>query len=344
MKTAPNDRAELARLLPELVDRDLPSDRQFQIREFVMSHITQQPAAVEPGRRRVARRRLFAATATLAAVAVAGVALGPGGVGGLSSRLGPGESPGDPPVEVSPVSRTFELAAAHAATQPFTAPGPDQWIYVRNRNTFPGAIAESKGQRPVQDDAVWLRADGTRMAAVNRETDRLDVWRQDNDYPRLSTLPTDPRELLAVLRAELAATPEWPADGPRPPRPERTADQDDLLFSRITGILHQHLLPPAVTAALWRAAALVDGVRQEAGTQEVAGRTVVAVGRVQEGWRFEQLLVDADTHEFVGIRSKAVRDFTVDSPAGPVTTKKGEVQFTITRVAARVVDRPGQRR
>jgi hypothetical protein len=338
MKTAPNDRAELARLLPELADRDLPGGRQSEIGEFLMTHFAHRPTTVEQARRRSARRRLVAATAALAAVAVGGVALGPNGLGGLAAGTGRVESPGAPPAGLSPVGRTFELAAAHAATRPFTAPRPDQWIYVRNRNTFPGAIAESKGQRPVQDDAIWLRADGTRMAAVNRETGRLDVWRQDNDYPRLSTLPTDPHELLAVLRAELVA--EGAVGGLRA---NGRASLNDQLFSRIFGILSQHLLPPTVTSALWRAAGLVDGVRQEAGTQEVAGRTVIAVGRVQEGWRFEQLLVDAATYEFVGIRSKAVRDFTVDSPDGPVTTPKGEVQFTITRVAARVVDRPGQR-
>ena len=69
MKTAPNDRADLARLLPELVDRDLPSDRQHQIREFVMSHITQQRARhrwfdVTVPRRRPAEPRPPAGDAT----------------------------------------------------------------------------------------------------------------------------------------------------------------------------------------------------------------------------------------------------------------------------------------
>jgi hypothetical protein len=116
-----------------------------------------------------------------------------------------------------------------------------------------------------------------------------------------------------------------------------------LLFLRIAGILEQNLLPPDVTAALWRAAALVPGVTLSPTTIDVDGRPVTAVGRVQDGWRFEQLLLDPDTHEFVGYRSVAVQDYTfTGSPDGPITIKQGEVQYTITRVAAKVVDAAGQ--
>jgi hypothetical protein len=93
-------------------------------------------------------------------------------------------------------------------------------------------------------------------------------------------------------------------------------------------------------AALWRAAALIPGVTQE--TIEVGGRQVIAVGRIQDGWQFEQLLLDPDTHDFVGYRSVAVKDFTIQSPTGPVTTKKGEAQFEIIRLAAKIVDAAGK--
>ncbi|GAB3799664.1 hypothetical protein [Micromonospora zhanjiangensis] len=56
----------------------------------------------------------------------------------------------------------------------------------------------------------------------------------------------------------------------------------------------------------------------------------------------EQLLLDAGTHEFVGYRSVAAKDYTFKAPDGPLHIKRGEVQFTITRVAARFVDKAGK--
>jgi hypothetical protein len=119
--------------------------------------------------------------------------------------------------------------------------------------------------------------------------------------------------------------------------------QNGRLFERIAMILDGNLLPPDVTAALWRAAALVPGVSQADELVEIDGRTVIAVGRIQDGWRFSQLLLDPDTHAYVGFRSVAVKDYTYpDTPNGPVTERAGTVQHATTRLAATVVDAPGQ--
>ena len=63
-----NERAELARLLPEPVERDLPSDRRLQIQEFVMSHIHQDLQAAEQAPRRSPKRRLVLLASAVAAV------------------------------------------------------------------------------------------------------------------------------------------------------------------------------------------------------------------------------------------------------------------------------------
>ena len=69
-----NECEELVRLLPEPVDRDLPSDRHRHIQEFVMSQIQHdlQSAARLP--HRTPRRRLAYVGSALAATAMAAVA------------------------------------------------------------------------------------------------------------------------------------------------------------------------------------------------------------------------------------------------------------------------------
>jgi hypothetical protein len=346
-----NERDELVRMLPELVERDLPSDRQRQLQEFVMSQIHQDLRTAEQAPRRAPKRRLALATSVLAAAAVAAAAIGTGGFGLGRSTDGSAASPETAgTTELTPVAQTFELAAAYAAARPFTPPRADQWIYIKNRNLFPSAGSKDKGQDPDQTLQAWNRADGKKMAGINRETGKLNIWDQDNGYPALSTLPTDPQALLALLRSQLMAAgtrDKAGSDGRAPALAGAKTDEEwnALLFQRIAEILNANLLPPAVTAALWRAAALVPGVTQAPETIKVDGRQVIAVGRIQDGWRFEQLLVDPDTHEFVGYQSVAIKDFTYTTgPNGPVTEKKGQAQFSTTRLDAKIVDAAGQTR
>lgn len=361
MKTNPNqsssnDRDELARMLPELVERDLPSGRQRQLQEFVMSQIHQDLRGADQSTRRAVRRRFVLGTSALAAVAaVAAAALivDSGADRSPDTSALPGVTgSAQPSMEgLTLVARTFELAATYAESRPFTPPRPDQWIYIQDRILSPGAVATSKGQNPDVTNQSWLSADGRQMA--DRHSGELEIWDQENDYPALSTLPTDPQALLDRLRDGLTA--EVADDGGLAAPVAENSDLDGAVFGKIGSVLRDYLLPPEVTAALLRAAALIPGVTQTPGTIEVDGEQVIAVGRVQDGWRFEQLLLDPDTHNFVGHHSVAEKDFTIEGrPADPdgdqrdkaapasVTVKKGEVQFTITRLAAKIVDAAGE--
>jgi hypothetical protein len=329
---------ELHRLLP---DRDLPSDRHNQLREFFMQQI-QADVQAAPAARRRPLVRLMPVLASGLAVAAAVVGLG--GLGSAGPAADPG--PGTEQPALTPVSRTFELAAVTASTQPYTAPRPDQWIYIKTRNLSPSAIAQDKGQAPDVTREFWLRADGTQMAEFNEIHGKVQSWNQDNGYPALAALPTDPVTLLALLRTQITAQLSDPNI------PQAQTDVDALLFTRIAGILDQNLLPPAVTAALWRVAALVPGVTQAPETLQIDRRRAIAVGRIQDGWRFEQLLVDPETYDYIGYRSVATKDHTYpdvpntypdNGPNGPVTEHAGSVQFALTRIAASIVDNFGQR-
>lgn len=356
---AGDDRDEVARLLPELAEVDLPGGRQRQLQEFLMSEI-QRDRRESVGAARRAQRRFLFATAGLAAAAVAAVAVGTGALhtGSVPADTTPQHAAQNPPSKHA-AAPAFELAAQHAAAQPYTPPRPDQWVYVKDQKSNPGSIAKDKGQQRDETTEVWLSVDGSKMAEWNPNTGKFDTWTQDNGYPEAVALPTDPGKLLDAVRGQLQD------DAGGLPAPGRSSDDmDDLLFGRLAMILEGNVLPPRVAAALWRAIGMVPGATQEAGTVMVNGRPVVAVGRVQEGWRFEQLLLDAGTHEFVGYRSVAAKDHTFTlgddgipgggtarvtgdtpapaSPTGPIRIKRGEVQFTITRVAAKFVDKAGQ--
>jgi hypothetical protein len=333
---------ELHRLLP---DRDLPSDRHHHLRELFMHQIQVEAPTMPSGRRRRLVPALAVGLAAAAAVAVVGLGgPGSGGLRGPDARATDHPRTGQP--ALAPVARTFELAAVTASSRSYTPPRPDQWIYIKRRNLHPSAVAKAKGQAPKATYEVWIRADGKKMAEFNPLHDRVESWDQDNGYPALAALPTDPEALLSLLRKQITAPPadpRVPADGRGVPRPDMSkVDVDGVLFSRIAAILDQNLLPPDVTAALWRAAALVPGVTQAAEPVRIDGRSAIAVGRVQYGWQFEQLLVDPDTYDYVGHRSIAIKDHTYPGTDPPLTEHAGSVQFALTRLAASIVDAPGQ--
>ncbi|MEV0643797.1 CU044_5270 family protein [Phytomonospora sp. NPDC050363] len=339
-KPTSNEHDELARLLPKPAGRDLPSESRSRLQEFVMNHIEQDRSATPAAPRRAPRRRLLLTAAALAAVAAVAVGVvvtttGQDAPGTVGDTAGP--HTGQPATG----GNAFELAAAYALQSPYTAPTDDQWIYVKQQSLAVGAIAESKGQLPDVTTELWLSADGTKMASFNEEIGELDTWEQDNEYPWLCALPTDPAELLAVLREDV----ESPADGREEAPatgPDAEEDLDAAVFTRISVILDSHLLPPDVTAALWRAAGLVPGAKVSEETVEIDGREVIAAGRVQDGWRFDQLLLDPETHAYVGYRSVAVADHEYEGPDGAIHIEKDELQWATVRLAAGIVGKQGQ--
>jgi hypothetical protein len=341
-----NERDELARLLPELADRDLPSGRERRLQEHLMSQIEQDRPAAEPvrARRGHARRYAIATSAVAAAIAVAagtggfGLAGAGGSTGGTSGGRTASVGATPKPAALSPVARTFELAAQYASAKPFTPPRPNQWIFIKNHELSPGTLAKDKGENPDFISQTWRRVDGTRMAGV--VDGRLQTWTQSTDYLAITRLPTEPTAMLAAVRARLLAAPRRgkapvAADG-------GPVASDGKVFAAISRMLNDYLLPPATTAALMRAAALIPGVRLVPGTVDAYGHRAIAVGRIQDGWTADELLLDPDTYDFVGYRSVAATDHTMFTGPGALHIKKGEVQFITTRLAAVIVDRPGQ--
>ncbi len=288
------------------------------------------------------------AAVAAATLAVVGAVSLPSGGGVTHAGRGSGASP---VVSASGSNGSaIELAATYAAAQPFTAPRPDQWIYIETKNVAKGAMALSKGAITDSTSRQWKRADGTKMAAlvdgklhVQQNLQHL-VGYSKNDYASMAALPADPQELLALFRKELQD----------PSAPTVTDGQiNSATFTTIARLLEDNLLPPEVTAALLRAAAAIPGVTQSPETVAVDGRAVIAVGLVTD-WMREDILIAQDTKEFVGYRGVTVKEHTEQIRQGEVPPggqapvvgtvhyPKDQIQWLSVRTDAQIVNAPGQ--
>ncbi|MEV5703557.1 CU044_5270 family protein [Actinoallomurus sp. NPDC052274] len=297
------------------------------------------PAAPAPVRRfrlpRVGFR--LAAVGALAVTIAAGVTVAT--MGGASKT---GEHrPSTPGVSAAPVAYVLDQAADAAQARPFTAPRNDQWVYVEVRYQSPGKPINGQVQTagtPLKTRVgrTWTRADGTKVATV--ENGKIVVspveGQPRTDYATLKALPRDPAALLAWVRNEAVAS---------GPRKERKTDHDAVAFSIFNSMLVNGVMPPAQEAAIFRAVAKLPDVTVDRKAVDVDGRPVLAVSHVTEGWLKQELLLDPATYAYLGQRNVAIKDHTEIWSGGTATTKKGAIDVLISRLAAGVVDRPGQR-
>lgn len=302
-------------------------DAQDRARAALLARITETRATAPQGRRPGRRLPGWVWRSGVAAVGAAALVAGVVAVGGLGPANPP--APQVPSEAGGSVAQTFELAAVHAETEPFTPPRPDQWTYVELR-IVRGRIAEDKGQATRETTRSWQRADGRQSAVlvdgkleVSTETSDLPQVMPPQDYPTLAGLPTDPRALLDWLRTRSPAG----------------KGADGVPYLMIDSMLRDNVLPPGVKATLLRALALIPGVTRSSQPVDFDGRPAIAVGMVLDGWRREDILLDPTTHEFLGSRTVVVEDHT--TPEG-VTLKKGDVEVELVRVAGKIVAAPGR--
>lgn len=298
-----------------------------------------QPAAPAPVRRfrlpRVGFR--LAPVGALAVTIAAGVTVA--AMGGATKT---GEHrPSTPGVSAVSVAYVLNQAADAAQARPFTAPRNDQWVYVETRYRglgplLPGQVQTVRTPLKTEVGRTWTRADGTKVAGVhNGKMVVGPVWGQPRtDYATLKALPRDPAALLAWVRNEAVAS---------GPRKEQKTDHDAVAFNIFNSMLANGVMPPAQEAATFRALAKLTDVTVDRKATDVDGRPVLAVYHVIEGWVEEELLLDPATYAYLGQRNVVIKDHTVIWSGGTATMKKGAIDVLITRLAAGVVDRPGQR-
>ncbi|GAA2132327.1 CU044_5270 family protein [Actinomadura napierensis] len=280
-------------------------------------------AARRPGPSRRTAFRLVAAGGVAGTLALGAVVATGGGDG---HRPAPSAAP------MTETQRVLNVAATSALKQPFTAPRPGQWVYTETRywrsDVFgKGTVVKAGSPLKKTVDRDWTRADG-RLGAEYRNGRLITVPTggalPPTDYATVSKLPADPDALLA-----------WARRSTRPGA--REGGVFDLLGSLLLG---NGAIPPAQTAAAYRAMAKIPGVTVDRSAKDGLGHRALSVALVEEGWIRKEVLLDPVGYAYRGHRAIVVKDKTM--PDGG-RFLKGAVESYSVRMAAGVVDRPGQR-
>ncbi|MEV0400514.1 CU044_5270 family protein [Actinoallomurus sp. NPDC050550] len=279
----------------------------------------------------------------LAVAIAAGVTIAQN-VGGTDGHGHP--RPVIPIIPAGPVANAEDVlkrAASAADSRPF-APRPDQWIYVESHQRFPAiGTRVNTPKTPLVKfvERTWWRADGTQIARTQegqygdgklRIENGNQLWK--HNYPLLAALPTDPAALDAWV-----ASHEF-IGGMKPKNAEERAA---ALYGQYCAILRNGVAPPKVVAAVYRAIARISGVTLRKNTVDLEGRPAIAVGRVEEGYLFVEILIDPKTYAYLGERDIAVKDHASTALDGRSTIKKGAILNLETHATPTIVDRPGQR-
>ncbi|MEV6972496.1 CU044_5270 family protein [Kitasatospora sp. NPDC093806] len=346
-----DERAELARLLPPPARPELSADRHRLLRGHLMSEIREQ----KPVRARRGKLGWVAVPALAGGLALV-VVLSGGGGDGQPQQQAQGQAQGQQSggnssttLNAAPVGAVQLLtqAADTAAGKPDPKPGKKQFVYVDSLVAFSGlnlATGEAKVD-PAHRRQIWLAVDGGQWGVLKEEGrktgtpatkqgDNRPAPRPDGGewldpitkpalgaatYEYLAALPTDPDALLKKIYTETKGQGQTP---------------DQEAFATIGDLLREQLAPPAVSAALYRAAAKIPGVTVVDDSVDASGRHGVAVAHVNAGTRTEWIF-DPKTHEFLGEREVVVGE-------GSEMGKPGTVIGHSAVLGRTVVDQAGE--
>ncbi|MEU1285725.1 CU044_5270 family protein [Kitasatospora sp. NPDC005856] len=305
---------ERARLPMVPTGPGLSADRRRQLRGHLMSELARGPVT--------APRRIRLGWVALPALA-GGLALSLVLIGGQPQPQ-PGPDPSRPVAAV-----VLDRAAKAAEQQPAPAVRGDQFVYVKSLEDW----AKSEGEAP-RTREVWRSVDGSKRNLLLLDGHLPNPGGGDEhgepepaphsgigSYAYVAALPTDPDALLARIHADTAGL------GPGP---------DEEAFRTIGDLLREQIAPPAVSAALYRAAGKIPGVTVIDEVTDAAGRPGVAVARRDRGGKVEsQWIFDRTDYTFLGERTVALTD--------GATVKKGDITGQMAVLARAVVDQPGTR-
>jgi len=313
------DLAALTGVLRDLAG-DMPSGHLNRLKEHLVTEIrlaepvrSALPGSSRltgpPGRRHREARLILAAGAAVAGAATAATVIG------IASQGGPAL----PPASKAAVRLLAQVADA-AARQSTAHVRDSQYMFVETKVAMVFSLRQLQTMQPIRAGhfprrlhlkepvtfQVWAPvADVCRLglertipprgpATSYRFTARQPGAKcpstgglNDPTYRLLQTLPTSPHALLAMIyRVERGHGP----------------GQDQEAFVTIGDLLRSTIPPPRVTAALYRAAALIPGVTLVPGATDAIGRHGVAVAQTAGGIRTE-LIFSTATLRLIGERT-----------------------------------------
>jgi hypothetical protein len=270
--------ADLAELLPVPAERDLPVGRQETLKEHLMTELRQANHS-EAHRERAGshRRRLAALTATAAAAAIVAAGLTLTALSGHHSPPGAGHQAG----QITAAQLLDKIAAA-AARQPRLTVRDDQYMYIASEDRWASTtITVGGGQRtvagPLHKREIWLSVSDVCKPGLLRDpspgpairlTESGDLscpneggW-GDPTYRFLQSLPTNPHTLLNMIYTATKGQGQSP---------------DQEAFTTIGDTLREAIAPPDISAALYRATALIPGVRVIPHLTDILGHSGIGV-------------------------------------------------------------------
>ncbi|MEE1827487.1 CU044_5270 family protein [Streptomyces sp. BE20] len=316
------ERRELARLLPP-PPHPVPSlDQMAARREFLLDEFDRsRPFAALTSRwRGLALVAAVGTAATLMAVTLTQ------GTGASTNRT--------PPATAASVE-LLDRAARVAWSGPEPSVRDAQYTYLRtvSHSTSLSESADGTMRRgtTTTEAEKWASVDGsrpglTRHAGADEPLSALDgSLLTSSSYRLLATLPTDPELLLRKIHADAVRDHGRGSDS--------TTGPDQESFVAIGDLLRSTVVPPRLSAALYRAAARIPGVVAVDDAVDAAGRRGVAVARVHNGERFEWIF-DRQTMCLLGTRTVLIKD----GPWG----KSGDEVDSAALVAWGIVDTPGE--
>jgi hypothetical protein len=305
----PEEREELARLLPSPGEPVLTSDRHDLLKDHLMRELTQevqevqdtQEIATAPGIREPASRRRFVMIAVPLATAVAvAAAVVVGTVGS-----------GTPTTDQEAVDLLNRIAAVAAAKKSVPV-RDDQYVYISTQ----GEMRDS-GITVGFRESRWTAVDGKRPGRVRMTVlygpplpglppkggTREGTLSPDPNvttYRELEALPTDPDALLKKIYDD-------------------TKDKDSInpgqALETIGDMLDDATLLPKVNAALYRAAAKIPGVSVVENAKDLAGRPGIGLSFKERDDRHTWVF-DKESLNYLGSDKEALLGAGIVDKAG----------------------------
>jgi hypothetical protein len=270
--------AELAELLPVPAERDLPAGRQETLKEHLMTELRQADHG-EVHRERTGRRQRWlpalAATATAAAIAATGLT--------LIALSGHHSAPAADHHQAgqATAAQLLDKIAAAAARQPYLNVRDDQYMYIASEDRWNSTSVTRDGSQqtvvePLHKREIWLSASDVCKPGLLRDPSPGPAMKLndggrscpnqggwgDPTYRFLRSLPTDAHTLLNMIYTATKGQGQSP---------------DQEAFTIIGDTLREAIAPPDVSAALYRAAALIPGVRVIPQVTDILGHTGIGV-------------------------------------------------------------------